>query len=113
MSRYRDIDLLGMLHSELPRLTIAEIWAMGSKGPFGRVYLSTEIGLFHHFINQHPKYYYPQLKMVLHLLPIRTGSYNCGIFVQLTMIDIILQQWSREWLISDLLTTNDSNPEIL
>ena len=72
-------------------------------GPFGRVFLDDELDLFHQLREAHPLFYYPQIKTHQPVFPLQQDSWNCGIFIILSIIDLVIGQWEREWYIIDVI----------
>ena len=88
--------------------TNEHLWALGSVGPFGMVFYSEEKLAYIALKGLHPLLYMPQLKTRGKSFPAQTDSYNCGMMVIATLIDLVLTQWDKPWLLSDWWDINNS-----
>ena len=78
----------------MPVVDFNNIMAMGGVGPFGRVFESNDLGYQQIFIDYLPKYHLPQLETPPGTFPMQKDSCNCGVFVILTMMDLIITQYN-------------------
>ena len=101
LSYYRDMHLHKQENIFKPEVRLQQIWRIGSKGPFGRVFLEHETDLFKTYNSIQPKYRLPQIKAPIATFPLQTDGQNCGVYVLLTMIDFIITQWSHIWIRDD------------
>jgi hypothetical protein len=64
-------------------------------------------GLVYH--RSHPSFHYSQLKTPKNLFPVQTDGCNCGFFVVLSIMDLVVSQWNRVWKIGDLDNMNNQD----
>ena len=102
MSRYRDIALQGQQTIGFKTLTMEDIWVLGGAGPFGAVFYSDEKPIYQNLRLQ-SLIHLPQMKTFQKVLPTQTDSYNCGPLVIVMVMDLVLTQWDKQWLIRDFL----------
>jgi hypothetical protein len=103
ISRYRDLCIHDLLEAYVPLYTTDYIWAMGVNGPFGRVFAENDKKSAPFIWKHYSWSYFPQLKTQPTTLPVQCDGYNCGIFVLYNIMDLVLTQWDKVSVISDLV----------
>jgi hypothetical protein len=102
MSRYRDMHIHGLLADFEPVLTAEYLLALGCAGPFGRIFEGKNVQSAQVFWKSVPKSYFPQLKTYQKSLAMQVDSYNCGLYVILSIQDFVLTQRGKFWTIADV-----------
>ena len=102
MSRYRDMHAHNLLDNYMYQDSLEYLWAMGSIGPFGMVFLEGEMDWFNVIGKHHFELIFPQLLAPKKTFPTQSDGYNCGVFVILTIMDFVVTQWNKQWRMNDL-----------
>jgi hypothetical protein len=71
-------------------------------GPFGRVFAANDKVSAPLIWEHYSVSYFPQLKTQSKSLPVQCDGYNCGIFVVLNIMDLVITQWNKIWRLEDL-----------
>ena len=66
--------------------------AMGSVGPFGRVFVDSDNFSGAYLWTVYPESYYTILKTPKSSLPVQSNGYDCGVRVILTILDLVVTQ---------------------
>jgi hypothetical protein len=111
MSRYRDLQIHGLLDSYVPQSSMEYVWAMGAAGPFGCVFEANDRDSAPLIWKHYSVSYFPQLKTQSKSLPVQCDGYNCGIFVVLNIMDLVITQWNKIWRLEDLWSDTESQQE--
>ena len=112
LSYYRDIHLHKRQDFYSYDKQLERIWAIGCKGPFGRVFFHDERNLYDAYISAQPRYKFPQLKAPLGTFPLQQDSYNCGVYVLMSLMDFVLTQWSNIWVTDNKFYDNVHNNSV-
>jgi hypothetical protein len=103
MSCYRDLCIHDLLEDYVPVYTTDYFWVMGTAEPFGREFEENDKESAPFIWKHYSWSYFPQLKTQPNTLPVQCDGYNCGIFVVYNIMDLVLTQWDKVWVISDLV----------
>ena len=80
MSRYQDMHAHNLLDNYMYQDSLEYLWAMGSIGPFGMVFLEGEMDWFNVIGKHHFELIFPQLLAPKKTFPSQSDGYNCGVF---------------------------------
>jgi hypothetical protein len=107
MSYYRDIYHTTE-NKTVPELRRNYIWLRGSVGPYGTLVRK---------VRRHDdcikRCNLPLLKTHTPSFPVQNDSYNCGVYVFVTIIDLVLTQWNVKWLLTDLYEESEDRAKKL
>ena len=109
MSRYRDIQRHGKKMINYKAMKIGDIWTLGGAGPFGGFFYSEEKHLCTDLHSCNSLMYLPQMKTARKLLPTQSNGYNCGVLVVVTVMDIVMTQWDKQWMFRDFLKSSNGS----